>query len=93
MARKAGFFDVEERLREVSTRGDERERPAALVDFALIRPELVTHARQKSRRPTKAEFSNAGFFPAGSASGAEKQIRISCADGRSSKAEICCCQI
>lgn len=40
MVRQAGFFDVEERLRELSAKGDELERIAALVDFALFRPEL-----------------------------------------------------
>ena len=36
MVRKASFFDVEERLRELSMKGDDRERHAALVDFALL---------------------------------------------------------
>jgi IS5 family transposase len=40
MVRQAGFFDVEERLRELSAKGDDLERIAALVDFALFRPEL-----------------------------------------------------
>jgi IS5 family transposase len=38
MVRQAGFFDVEERLRELSAKGDDLERIAALVDFALLRP-------------------------------------------------------
>jgi hypothetical protein len=40
MVRQAGFFDVEERLRELSAKGDCLERIAALLDFALFRPEL-----------------------------------------------------
>jgi len=40
MVRRAGFFDVDERLRELSAKGDDLERIAALVDFALFRPEL-----------------------------------------------------
>jgi IS5 family transposase len=40
MARQSGFFDVEERLRELSAKGDDLERIAALVDFAMFGPEL-----------------------------------------------------
>jgi len=40
MVRQEGFFDVEERLRELSAKGDDLERIAALVDFGLFRPEL-----------------------------------------------------
>jgi IS5 family transposase len=40
MVRQSGFFDVEERLRELSAKGDDLERVAALVDFAQFRPEL-----------------------------------------------------
>lgn len=40
MVRQAGFFDVDERLRELSAKGDDLERIAALLDFALFRPEL-----------------------------------------------------
>jgi IS5 family transposase len=40
MVRQAGFFDVEERLRELSAKGDDLERIAALVDFAMFRAEL-----------------------------------------------------
>jgi hypothetical protein len=34
------FFDVSDRLRELSAKGDDLERIAALVDFAQFRPEL-----------------------------------------------------
>ncbi len=40
MVRQAGFFDLEELLRELSAKGDDLERIAALVDFALFRPAL-----------------------------------------------------
>lgn len=40
MVRQPGFFDVEERLRELSAKGDDLERIAALVDFAMFRVEL-----------------------------------------------------
>ena len=33
--RQAGFFDVEERLRELSAKGDDLEQIAALVGFVL----------------------------------------------------------
>ena len=38
--RQPGFFDVDERLRELSAKGDDLERIAALVDFEAFRPEL-----------------------------------------------------
>lgn len=40
MVRQPGFFDVEERLRDLSAKGDDLERIAALVDFAMFRAEL-----------------------------------------------------
>ncbi len=42
MARQAGFFDTDERLRSLSAAGDPLERLAAVVDFELFRPELET---------------------------------------------------
>jgi IS5 family transposase len=35
--RMPGFFDVEERLRELSAKGDDLERVKALVDFEIFR--------------------------------------------------------
>jgi IS5 family transposase len=35
-----GFFDVDERLAELSAKGDDLERLNALVDFELFRPAL-----------------------------------------------------
>ena len=40
MVRQPGFFDVEERLRELSAKGDDLERIAVLVDFTMFRAEL-----------------------------------------------------
>jgi hypothetical protein len=37
-----GFFDVEERLAELSAKGDDLERVKALVDFELFRAALET---------------------------------------------------
>jgi transposase, IS5 family len=55
MGRQPGFFDVEERLRELSAKGDDLERLGALVEFEAFRPELeraVPRAdRAKGGRP------------------------------------------
>ena len=40
MADQLGFFDLSGRLRELSAKGDDLERVAALVDFTQFRPEL-----------------------------------------------------
>ena len=40
MVDQPGFFDLSDRLRELSAKGDDLERIAALVDFAQFRPEL-----------------------------------------------------
>jgi IS5 family transposase len=40
MGRQPGFFDVDERLRELSAKGDDLERIAALMDFERFRPAL-----------------------------------------------------
>jgi len=40
MGQQPGFFDVDERLRELSAKGDGLERIAGLVDFEMFRPEL-----------------------------------------------------
>lgn len=40
MIGQPGFFDVGDRLRELSAKGDGLERIAALVDFEMFRPEL-----------------------------------------------------
>jgi transposase, IS5 family len=40
MGRQPGFFDVSERLRELSAKGDDLERISGLVDFEMFRAEL-----------------------------------------------------
>ncbi len=40
MIGQPGFFDVGDRLRELSAKGDDLERIAALVDFEMFGPEL-----------------------------------------------------
>src|SRR5579859_42926 len=40
MRGQAGFFDVEERLKELSAKGDALERLSAVVDFELFRDDL-----------------------------------------------------
>jgi transposase, IS5 family len=40
MGQQPGFFDMADRLRELSAKGDDLERIAALVDFERFRPEL-----------------------------------------------------
>ena len=50
MVQQAGLFDVEERLRELSAKGDDLERIAALVDFAQSRQTVGTGLLSR-RRP------------------------------------------
>jgi hypothetical protein len=47
MVGQPGFFDVEERLRELSAKGDDLERIAVLVDFVMFRAELERAARRR----------------------------------------------
>ena len=46
MAGQPGFFDVEDRLRELSAKGDDLERIAGLVDFEQFRPDLERAVRR-----------------------------------------------
>jgi IS5 family transposase len=41
MRGQAGFFDVDERLKDLSAKGDHLERLNAIVDFELFRPDLA----------------------------------------------------
>src|ERR671913_477332 len=41
MRGQAGFFDVDERLKELSAKGDHLERLSSIVDFELFRPDLA----------------------------------------------------
>jgi hypothetical protein len=40
MRGQAGFFDVDERLRQISAKGDSLERLAQVIDFELFRADL-----------------------------------------------------
>src|SRR3954452_9580288 len=41
MRGQTGFFDVDERLKELSSKGDALERLNAIVDFEAFRPDLA----------------------------------------------------
>ena len=41
MRGQAGFFDLDDRLKELSAKGDHLERLSAIVDFELFRPDLA----------------------------------------------------
>ncbi len=54
MRGQAGFFDVDERLKELSAKGDALERLNAVVDFELFRVDLeraVVRSDQVAGRP------------------------------------------
>ena len=44
-----GFFDVKERLRELSAKGDDLERVKVLVDFEILRPALEAAVSRADR--------------------------------------------
>src|SRR5215470_15135935 len=56
MRGQAGFFDVDERLKQLSAKGDSLERLNAVVDFELFRAELERAVprsdRAKGGRPS-----------------------------------------
>src|SRR5215210_359258 len=56
MQGQAGFFDIDERLKELSAKGDTLERLNGLVDFELFRPDL-------ERAVPRAERSRGGRPP------------------------------
>src|SRR3954454_14442942 len=55
MRGQAGFFDPDERLSELSAKGDDLERLNAIIDFDLFRPDLARAVpradRSKGGRP------------------------------------------
>ena len=59
MQGQRGFWDVEDRLRELSAEGDPLERLSATVDFELFRPVLETALR----RGDPAKGGRPGFDP------------------------------
>ena len=65
MRGQAGFFDVDERLKQLSAKGDNLERLSAVVDFELFRADLEgavprsdgaqkAHSQPHSRAPLNA---------------------------------------
>ena len=55
MRGQAGFFDVEERLKQLSVKGDSLERLSAVIDFERFRADLeravVRSDRSRGGRP------------------------------------------
>ena len=45
MRGEPGFFDVDERLKELSAKGDDLERLNAIVDFEMFRADLSAPCR------------------------------------------------
>jgi len=50
MRGQTGFFDVDERLKELSSKGDALERLNAIVDFEAFRPDLARGCRAQAAR-------------------------------------------
>src|ERR1700739_1651389 len=49
MAGKPGFFDIDERLKQLSAKGDSLERLSAVVDFELFRADLEAAVPRSDR--------------------------------------------
>src|SRR6516164_9322348 len=49
MARQPGFFDVDDRLADLSAKGDDLERLNAVVDFEAFRSDLEQAVPRKDR--------------------------------------------
>lgn len=49
MVRQPGFFDVDERLKDISAKGDDLERLNQIADFEVFRADLE-HAAPRSDR-------------------------------------------
>jgi hypothetical protein len=80
-----GFFDVDDRLAELSAKGDDLERVNALVDFEMIRPALQAavarantaaekQAIREGRIPEGWEEKPAKLAPKGSRRALDDQI-------------------
>jgi hypothetical protein len=67
MRGEPGFFDIDERLKELSAKGDDLERLKAIVDFELFRPDLECavprSARAKGGRPPYDHGAGEGSRP------------------------------
>jgi hypothetical protein len=79
--RMPGFFDIDERLRELTAKGDGLERVNALVDFEMFREALETAVprgdRSKGGRPPFDHVLMFGPDPAGDALSVGRTLRIS----------------
>jgi IS5 family transposase len=63
MRGQAGFFDVDERLKELSAKGDTLERLNGLVDFSLFRPDLERAVPRSDRsRGGRPPFDHVFMF-------------------------------
>src|SRR3954466_16043605 len=63
MRGQAGFFDIEERLKELSAKGDTLERLNGLVEFELFRPDLERAVPRADRsRGGRPPFENVLMF-------------------------------
>ena len=60
MAGQPGFFDIDERLRELSSKGDDLERLKRLVDFELFRADLETAVPRADRWQVSRRIHHAG---------------------------------
>ncbi len=58
--RMPGFFDVDERLRELSAKGDDLERVKSLVDFEIFRPAWADY---RSIRRSSSPVRDSGRAP------------------------------
>ena len=65
MRGQTGFFDIDERLRELSAKGDELERLNGLVDFELFRGDLERAVPRSDRsRGGRPAFDHVLMFKA-----------------------------
>ena len=63
MGRQAGLFDIEERLRELSAKGDDLERIDGLVDFEAFRPDLERAVPRSDRaRGGRPPYDHVSMF-------------------------------
>jgi len=60
MGRQPGLFDIDERLRDLSAKGDDLERLNAIVDFELFRSDLEQAVPRSDRAKAAALSDPAG---------------------------------
>ncbi len=65
MRGQAGFFDVDERLKQLSAKGDSLERLSAVIDFELFRADLERAVPRADRaKARRAPFDHVLMFNA-----------------------------